>query len=384
MSFAVNGLFVLGLIYTLYFAQAIVKPVLLALLFSMVLWAPVRLLKRLGVPPGLGAVLVLAATVAAAVSAVSQLAAPAEAWFGRTPMIMAQIEAKLGELRGTLEAARDVTRRLSELTDVGGGDGEAAAVVAQGPSLAAQIFENVQAMLVSLALMVSLIYFLLAFGQQMVRRILLAIPRAEESGRLAGVLDRIGRDIAYYLQTVTAINIVLGIVTGLAMAALGMPEPALWGVLAGLLNFIPYIGPAVTLMIIGIVSLLTFNQWADILWPPLIFLCFNIIEGQFATPTIVGRRLTLNPILVFLAIMFWGWMWGVVGAFLAVPILVVASVVVKQSGILRPMQAPVAESVARPMQVPVPAAQPQQPAPPPAAAQGAVPAAVEPVHGQSP
>jgi predicted PurR-regulated permease PerM len=119
------------------------------------------------------------------------------------------------------------------------------------------------------------------------------------------------------------INTALGVVTTGLMMGLGMPNPGLWGVMAGFLNFIPYLGAAVSLMIIALVSALTFDSLLQIALPPMAFLTVTTIEGNFLTPMIVGRRLTLNPIAVFLTILFWGWLWGIPGALMAVPILAV-------------------------------------------------------------
>src|SRR5690606_35540733 len=116
-------------------------------------------------------------------------------------------------------------------------------------------------------------------------------------------------------------NAGLGVATGLAMAALGVPNPALWGVLAAINNFVPYLGSLATAIVLAIVAAVTFESLGAIVAPPLVFLALTTIEGQFLTPMLLGRRLTLNPVVIFLALLVWGWLWGIPGVLMAVPLL---------------------------------------------------------------
>lgn len=323
------GLFVLAVIYTLYLAQAVLVPVLIALLIAIVLRAPVRLLARIGVPQSLSAGLIVLLVLGLLAFGMKQLTDPAIAWLNRGPLIMSQIELKLGALRESLESAAEVTQRFSEMAQLGG-NGEASdgdTVIVEGPSLASQIFAGTQALAVNIFIIFVLLFFLLAWGAPLREHIIEAFPRPTDSARFETLLRSIGRDIGGYLRTITVINIVLGVVVGGVMALLGMPEPALWGVLAALLNFMPYIGPIITVSILAVVSLLTFYSWTDILLPPLCYIAINSLEGYLVTPAVVGRRLILNPIMVFVSVMFWGWLWGMAGALLAVPILAAFKVV---------------------------------------------------------
>ena len=129
-------------------------------------------------------------------------------------------------------------------------------------------------------------------------------------------------DLASYYRVVTIVNFGLGVATGIAMAILGMPQPYLWGIIAALVNYVPYAGPVVGTGVLLIVSLITFDEAIYILLPPLTYVVLTSIEGYFVTPTLVGRALHLNPFMVLLAVVFWGWLWGVPGAFLAVPMLI--------------------------------------------------------------
>jgi predicted PurR-regulated permease PerM len=251
--------------------------------------------------------------------AVVQVSAPAGAWIERAPMLKAQLETKIRALRVPLAKAKEVTENIEDMASVGAET--TPTVVLEGPSLMQRIFAGAQNAVLNIVVVVVLVYFLLARGDASYARLLASIRDSERREVWREALDDIKTDIAAYLLTVALINTVLGLLTALAMMALGMPNPALWGVLAGVMNFIPYAGALVTLGVIGMVSLLTFDQWGTIALPPLAFLLLTGLEGQIVNPLVVGRRLTLEPVAVFLSILFWGWLWGLAGMLLAVPIL---------------------------------------------------------------
>ena len=160
---------------------------------------------------------------------------------------------------------------------------------------------------------------------------------AEQGKRLTDLLVKIQQDIASYLGTIAVIYLVVGAITAAAMALLGLPTPLLWGAVTTALHFIPFLGPIMTFLILFAVSFLTFDAWLKILLPPLLYLCLALLEGNFITPIILGRRLTLNPIMVFGAFLFWGWVWGIPGIFLAVPILTSLKIICDDVEWLKPV-----------------------------------------------
>ena len=165
-----------------------------------------------------------------------------------------------------------------------------------------------------------LLYFILARGRLTFERFISSLTVPEQSESWKKLFFHIHDEIARYLVTITLINAGLGIATTLILALLGMPNPVLWGVLATILNFIPYLGGLTMTMILGIVSLISFNTLGRILLSPLIFLLLTGLEGQFVTPMLLGRRLSLNPLVLMISLLFWGWIWGIPGMLLAVPI----------------------------------------------------------------
>lgn len=325
---ALMGLFALAVLYTLYGARDLLLPIFLALLLSLLLRPVVKGLRYLRIPESLGAALVVAALMAGVAGIVYGLSEPATTWIQRGPIVLRQIEFKLGDLRESIEAARQASQQIEQIAQPDSpSTSQPDQVILRGPSLAERVLTQTQVVFAGFLITLVLLYFFLAESRHMLERLIGAMSHIEDRIHYAGLAATVQRNIASYLATVTIINTGLGVLAAGAMWLLGMPNPILWGVVAGTLNFIPYLGSAVTLSILTVVSLLSFEHLGHIAAPPLAWIVLTSIEGNFLTPMVVGRRLTLNPIGVFLAILFWGWMWGVPGALLAVPILAVFKIV---------------------------------------------------------
>jgi predicted PurR-regulated permease PerM len=327
----------LAVAYTLFFASSLLLPIFLALFFAVLFQPVVDQLRRLGLPEAVAATLVITFALVCLILGVMAFSAPLDAWIERLPQLLPEIKAKLREIMESVEQAQEVTEEIEDATTMSGDD--ATAVVA-GPRLAERAFGGLTAFTITAFATIVLLYFLLANGRKTVGRMLVAIKDQERRDRWATVIDQIQSEIAAYLMTVALINVVLGIAVAAAMMALGMPNPILWGVLTVLANFLPYIGPLLMFVILGTVSLVSYDSWFEIALPILAFGALAALEGQFLTPSILGKRLTLNPIAVFLSMLFWGWLWGMAGAFLAVPILVAIRVMSRHVDVmafLRPL-----------------------------------------------
>jgi len=194
-------------------------------------------------------------------------------------------------------------------------------------------------MAIMLGIILVLTFFLLSRGRPTLKHMAGEFEDNGHGKKWAKIMVQVQREVALYLVTIAMINVTLGALTAAAMALLKMPNPVLWGVVAMTLNFVPYLGAMVTTVIIAMVSLVTFTHWPQILLPPLVFLCFTALEGQFVTPTIVGNRLRLNPIAVIISLLFWGWVWGIGGMLIAVPILAAIKIVVKSTEELKTFHA---------------------------------------------
>ncbi len=314
--FALIGLFVLAGLYTLYFARPILLPVVLALLLCWILAPAVRHLQRLRLPPAWGAGIVVGALVAALGYGAAALIEPASTWTDQAPSLLRQIDNKLRGIWESVEVVAEIAEKAEKIAGQDNGT-----VVAQ-PGLISRGVTAAPLFLVSLISTVILLYLLLAYGGPLTRRLVRMMPsRAERRGAIE-VARNFQADIARYLLLMTVLSIGMGVVSGLAMYWLDMPNPVLWAVLVGVLNLVPYLGAVISLIILAPVALLSIEPLSQALLVPAVFVGLNIIEGELLTPIVIGKYFTLNPIVVFLSILFWGWLWGVVGALVAVPILV--------------------------------------------------------------
>lgn len=330
---ALAGLLVLAVLYTLYFAAELIVPILAAMLLAMVLAPLVHGLTRLKIPRLVAAALVTALMVGALGWGVESLASPAAEWLQRAPQSLRDLERKLRPVKEPVEQVKQATEQVEKLA----GGGDQGRTVKLKSDFGSMFVVSAGVLAAQLVVIVFLVFFLLASGDQLVRR-MARIPRTRSRRRrLIAVTRRIKRDVAAYLGMITLINTGLGTAAGLAMWALGMPNPALWGALAALLNYIPYAGAFTTMVVVCLVGLLTFDElWRGLL-PPAAILILHVLESDLITPLVVGRRLTLPPMIVFLSVTIWTWMWGIAGAMLAVPLLVIFRVAADQVDSLRPL-----------------------------------------------
>ncbi len=291
-------------------------------------------LNRFRIPDGAGAAIVLLLFMTVFGMAIYHLSTPAADWINRGPVLLHKAEYKLYKLRESIRKAEEKTQQLEDIAKL---DVDKSKVTVKGPSLAERIFTQTWLILATAGVVVVLIYFLLAQGRWTLIRLTNSLGEKDQGNRLMNLLIQIQQDIASYLTTIAVIYLTVGTLTAVAMTLLGMPTPVLWGVLAVALHFIPFLGPMITFLILFLVSFLTFDQWPRILLPPLIYFCIAAMEGYFITPLILGRRLTVNPIVLFGAILFWGWMWGIVGVFLAVPMVTSLKIICDDVEWLKPI-----------------------------------------------
>jgi len=308
-------------IYTLYFGRVVIIPLMVALLLKLVLSPLVSALSLLRVPEWAGAALVLTAVVAGVGYGIFALSSPAAEWVGKLPEGLSTLESHLQDLKEPLAQMQKTEETISKLSDVGPRRSETIVVAPSG--LGAAILSETTNLVVGLSATLVLLYFLLSSGDFFLRKLVTVLPRFGDKKHAVEIAQQVQSDISHYLLTVTAINIALGVVVAGALYALGMPSPALWGTMAAVLNFIPFLGHVVGFSVVGLVALMSFGDLETALIPPAVYACLAFLEGQFITPAIVARRLTLNRVAVFVALIFWGWLWMIPGMLLAVPMLAV-------------------------------------------------------------
>jgi len=321
---AITGLFVLGIFYTLYVTRAVLLPVIIAALLSLLLAPVKRALQRLRIPGPAAAGIVVLTMIGVLVYGISILSEPASKWLDSLPKLVHQLEGKLSPIKQTVLEVNKAADQIEKLATPSGGP---KVVAADKPGLRSLLLGGTQSLLIVVVMIAFLVYFFLGTGDMLLRKLVKVLPRLRDKIKAVQISQRIQEDVSKYLITVTMINGGLGLVVGGAMYLLDMPNPILWGTMAATFNFVPYVGASVTLVVLSAVSLLTFNQLDQALLVPLVFLVIVTIEGQLMTPIILGRRLALNPLVVFLAIIWWGWFWGIPGALIAVPLLVIIKII---------------------------------------------------------
>jgi predicted PurR-regulated permease PerM len=320
------GLFILAVLYTLHFAQAFLLPIVLAVLLDFLLSPVVRGLRKLRIPEPLGAAIVVLGLLAALGGGLWYLSGPASAWLARAPESMATVERKLQDLRRPVERVTEAAQQVEEATEVGEDEGTQQVEI-KGPSLSKQLFGGTATLLSAATIVVFLTYFLLAVGDLFLQKLVTVLPQFKDKKTAVTIARETEAQISLYLFTATLINLGVGVVTGLALWLVGMPNPVLWGVLAAVLNFVPYVGAVVNMVILGLAALLTFETTARALVVPGVFFVINMIEGNLVTPVIYGNRMRLNTVALFIGLVFWWYLWGIPGAILAVPIMAAIKIV---------------------------------------------------------
>jgi predicted PurR-regulated permease PerM len=212
------------------------------------------------------------------------------------------------------------------LTNLGGKE-KIQRVEVRKPSLGETLLGPTQDFLVSAGVLVILLFFLLASEDLFLRKVIAVLPHLREKKIAVEITRQIELDVSSYLLTITLINALFGTAVGLAMFFLGMPNPVLWGVMAGLLHFIPFLGAIVGISIVTLVALVTLDSTSTILLVPLIYFALNLLEEYVVLPVVIGRRLMLNSVIVLLWLVFWAWLWGIPGALMAVPLLAIVKIV---------------------------------------------------------
>ncbi|MGH8108348.1 MAG: AI-2E family transporter [Arenimonas sp.] len=326
-TWALPGLLLLAVLTVLFLARDLILPIVGALILSLVFLPLVRGMKKIFIPVPIGAGLVVLGLVAGFVGAAYNLSEPASAWLESAPENLRKIDKKLRAIAGSVKNVATATEKVQNITENLGSSGDdeedgPREVIVQEPTLTNSFFYGAKDFTLSTISTLVLLYFLLASGDMFLRKTIAVTERFSDKKRAVDIAQQVEAAVSRYLFTVTLINIGLGSAVALAMYLMGVPNPILWGAMVAALNFIPYIGDVVSFSVLTVVGLLTFDQLWQSLMVPGVFYLLTAIEGYLITPLIVSRRLSLNPVVIVLSVLFWGWMWGIPGALLAVPILV--------------------------------------------------------------
>lgn len=337
-SAPIYGLFTLAILYTLFLASEILLPLVLALLLSL-LMSPVVAWsrRRLHIPHALSGLLIVLTFTAGLGGIGYGIFAPLTQWAEQAPRAVEQLLQGRSEIQRDLEQLQESAEEIQQ--EVDGQvqtDDDPTVIVHEGELWENRFFEQVKSGVVGLALALALTYFLLVSGDVLVRNLAHQMPRHRRQIFLSIV--RAGQaQVARYLGVITSVNLSIGVVIGLISWAVGLPTPVLWGLVAALARFIPYIGGILGVGLLAVVSAGTFDDFWRIAIVPGSFLLLISVVGFFLEPYIHGQRLAVNPIIIFVSIFFWGWLWGPVGVLLAVPLMTVIMVVISHIPKLKPL-----------------------------------------------
>jgi predicted PurR-regulated permease PerM len=329
------GIFILLAIYGLYLGRDFLTPVLLAFMLATTLSPIVRYLSKWHVPPVLSATLLIIMSVFVFGAIGYATSGPVSQMVNEAPEIGARLKERVETIRQAIDKAVEATNQID---DVAGNvaDANTQKVVIAQPGILSRAAGNLLSVGTTMAITFVLSLFLLASGTMFYQKIIQSFSLLSDKKKALRVVYNVEREISRYLFTITFINIIVGVVVGCGLWLIGIPNPFVWGVASTILNFLPYVGALIAIVLTGILSLVTFDNLAYSMLAPAFILLVHILEGQFITPLLLGRRLELNAVAVFISISFWSWLWGFVGALMAVPLLVVIKVVCDNFDNLKP------------------------------------------------
>lgn len=326
----------LAVVVACYYGQDVLAPVAVALLLSLLLSPLVTAIEHMRIPRMLASAFSVLLLLTCFIGSLAVLSQPTREWAAKGPAALQSVQHRLADWRAPIRAAQKASETIEGLAKPS--DNSAPQVQVKGDHwLLGDILSGTPRILTILVAVILLMFFFLSSGDNFLRRLVEIAPSMAEKKVVVSIARDIQREMSRYLVTVTCINLGLGIATTIVLAVQQVPNAMLWGALASVLNFAPYIGAAMTAAILAIVGLTTFDSLGQALAVPASFLLLAFIEGQIVTPMVIGRRLALNPVVVFVWLLVWGQLWGIEGILLAGPLLACFRIVCRHTQALRPI-----------------------------------------------
>jgi predicted PurR-regulated permease PerM len=316
---------------------------MLALFVSLVANPVVEALGRWRIPRAIAAALVVCAMAGVGTLAVVGLSRPAAEWIERSPEVLRAVEHELRPFRGQAKDVSDFAEQVERITTVESARAPRGVRFDQ-PGLLRNALDTAWRLAGGGLVMVIALYLMLLTGHGLLWRCIAWLPDLNDQRRFTQVVATVQKGMARYMTAIASINLCLGTLVGVSLYCLGMPNPALWGAMAAVVNFVPYLGSLVGILTVAAVALVTFPNGSDALYPPAAYLVLTGLEGQLITPIVLGRTFRIDPLLIFVWLLFWVWMWGVAGAIVAAPLLTLIKLLCE----LSPTLGPVARFLATP------------------------------------
>ncbi len=326
---ALVGLLLLACLHTLHVARSLFLPIVLALLLHFLLIPIVRSLRRIGLPEPAGAGLVMLAFSAAVAVGAYQLADPAGEWMEKAPAALRAMDKRLRPVKQSVEQVSQATSAIERMADTGESPqaGQPTPTVAVKADWRTPLLHWTGQLAAEIGATLVLLYFLLASGDMFVHKLARVIPDGNDRRRAAEIVSGIERQLSCFLFYSAVQNAGTAVLFGVGLWALGMPNPALWAAATIVLQFIPYIGTIAVVSITSLIAALTFDELWRMVLPGAMFVGLTWVKGMFVTPALLGQQLALNPVAVLVGLIVWGWIWGVPGTLLAVPLFAALKIV---------------------------------------------------------
>lgn len=312
----------LALIAALYLGRSMLLPVVAGLIVGITLAPAVKAGSRLSIPQPVSALVVLLIVVGMIGLLITFFAAPLTEWIARAPEIGAAVQAKLRVFDYPIQVIHDIKNAVMPAVP-----GQTVSVEANPAEIVGAALAAITPAVGQFVVFFGTLVFFLATNASLRAKLVIAFWTRDARLRMIRIWNDIERNLVGYVGVVTVINVALGVVTTVMLYLVGFPNPVTFGLLTLVLNYIPYIGPAIVALVLFGVGVVAMPSLGHATLAPALFVAIATVEGHFITPSIVGRRLTMSPFLVFLALAFWTWLWGPIGAFLAMPLLIVSFVV---------------------------------------------------------
>lgn len=336
-------------IYTLYIGRNLFVPITVALFAYLTVRPAIRACSRWGIPTGVsaaGAMLLLSFLVG---GGIYLLSGPAQEMLDEVPQSMTDVKAKLSFVFEKIESVNAATEDISDTADEESISAEEKPVPVEVKQPAwttsSPIIAGTGNFVSFVSIAAVLLYFLMAAGDSLISNMMSALPTFSSKRRFVEILENVQDALSSYLAWVTAINAGLGVAIALAMWLLGMPSPLVWGVAAMLLNYIPIVGALCGIVMVFLVALVNFDHASQAFLVAAAYASLTTLEGQFITPSVLGKSMKLSSVLVFLSVVVWGWMWGMMGVFLAVPILIAITMISEKMSSFAPVSAVLGSAV---------------------------------------
>jgi predicted PurR-regulated permease PerM len=310
----------------LYFGRDLIMPLVLGLLLAMTLSPVVRATSNYRVPAPIVSIIMIAIAGLIVTLGTYSLSDSLSDLIDSVPTVKEKIETRLLDYKEPIDSVKQASDQLGTLVESINGE-EVATVAVEQPNLITAAASSFATSATTFAIALFMALFLLATGTLFHEKLLDLMQGLEQKKQALKIVYDIENQVSRYLLTITIINAGLGVVIATMMAFLHVPNPIVWGIVAMFLNFLPFVGAAVGAVGVGLVSITTFDTIGPALLASLIYYTCSLIEGSFITPLIIGHRMSLNIVAVFLSVTIWGWLWGIPGVLMAVPILVVIKVI---------------------------------------------------------